>query len=119
MDISSVGKVNDFLSDIQRLSTDQFELAMAIRRIFLTADENLVEEIKYGGLTFKSSNALVGGIYVYKAHVSIEFSNGADFIDPNSILEGSGKKRRHMKIFNNDDITNKNVHYYVNQAVAR
>lgn len=63
------------------------------------------------------SDALIGGIYSYKEHVSIGFSNGADFIDNDSILEGGGKKRRHLKIYENDDIVQKNVEYFVSQAV--
>ena len=58
-------------------------------------------------MIFNVSNALIGGIYTYKEHISIEFSNGADFIDTDSILEGGGKKRRHLKIYKNEDIVQK------------
>lgn len=94
-------------------------MVMSIRDIFLGANEKLVEDIKYGGLVFNLSNALIGGIYIYKQHISIEFSNGCDFIDIDSILEGSGKKRRHLKIYKNDDIAQKNSEYFINQAVCR
>ena len=63
------------------------------------------------------SNALIGGIYTYKKHISIEFSNGSGFIDTDSILEGSGKKRRHIKIYTDDDIFQKNYTYFVSQAM--
>ena len=117
MNISTNEKVNDFLSDIQSISSEQFDMVIAIRDIFLKANEELVEGIKYGGLVFNVSNVLVGGIYTYKEHISIEFSNGADFIDTDSILEGNGKKRRHLKIYENDDIVQKNVEHFVSQAV--
>lgn len=117
MNISNSDKVNDFLSDIQSLTTEQFDMVTAIRDIFLKAHEELVEDIKYGGLVFNVSNALIGGIYIYKEHISIEFSNGADFTDTNSNLEGGGKKRRHLKIFSYDDIVQKNTKHFVNQAV--
>jgi|TARA_R110002094_G_C4905973_1_gene210617 hypothetical protein len=117
MNISTRDKVNDFLSDIQSISSEQFDLLIAIRDIFIRSNEELVEDIKYGGLVFNVSDALIGGIYSYKKHVSIEFSNGADFIDNDSILEGGGKKRRHLKIYENDDIVQKNVEYFVSQAV--
>ncbi len=117
MNISTSDKVNDFLSDIQSIASEQFDMVIAIRDIFLRANEELVEGIKYGGLVFNVSDALIGGIYSYKEHVSIEFSNGADFIDNDSILEGGGKKRRHLKIYENDDIVQKDVAHFVSQAV--
>lgn len=117
MNISTSGKVNGFLSDIQSICPEQFDMVITVRDIFLKANEGLVEGIKYGGLVFNVSNSLVGGIYTYKEHISIEFSNGADFIDTDSILEGSGKKRRHLKIYQNSDIVQKNIEYFVNQAV--
>ena len=117
MNISTSDKVNDFLFDTQSISYEQFDMVISIRDIFLRASEELVEGIKYGGLIFNVSNALIGGIYTYKEHISVEFSNGADFIDTDSILEGGGKKRRHLKIYKNDDIAQKNIKYFVSQAV--
>ena len=92
-------------------------MVISIRAIFLRANEELIEDIKYGGLVFNVSNVLIGGIYTYKQHISIEFSDGADFTDNDSILVGSGKKRRHLKIYENDDIVKKNSEYFINQAV--
>ena len=71
MDFSTSDKVNDFLSDIQSISSEQFDMVIAIRDIFLKANEELVEGIKYDGLVFNVSNILVGGIYTYKEHISI------------------------------------------------
>ena len=116
MNISANDKVSDYISDIQSLSSGQFDLVIAIRDIFLEANKELIESVKYGGLVFNVSNTLIGGIYTYKEHISIEFSNGYRFIDTDSILEGSGKKRRHIKIYTSDDIVDKNVTYFVNQA---
>ena len=117
MNISTSAKVHDFLSDIQSISPEQFDMIISIRDIFFGANKKLVESVKYGGLEFNVSNALIGGIYTYKKHISIEFSNGSGFIDTDSILEGSGKKRRHIKIYTDDDIVQKNVTYFVSQAM--
>jgi hypothetical protein len=118
MNISTSGKINDFLSGIQSVSPEQFDTVIAIREIFLKANRELAEGIKYGGLVFSVSDALIGGIYTYKDHISIEFSNGADFIDGDSLLEGGGKKRRHLKIHTGGDIAKKNAEYFVHQAVS-
>lgn len=119
MNISTSDKVNDLLDEMRCISPEQFDRVILIRDIFLRANEKLVEGIKYGGLVFNllDSNRLVGGIYAYKEHISIEFSSGADFIDDDSILEGGGKKRRHLKIYDSDEIVLSNIEYFVNQAV--
>ncbi len=52
-----------------------------------------------------------------KEHISIEFSNGANFTDTNSVLEGKGKKRRHLKIYSPKDVAQKKSDYFIKQAV--
>jgi len=69
-------------------------------------------------LAFFKKGVLIGGIFPYKKHLSIEFSNGTDFSDPSSELEGKGKKRRHLKIFTVEDIDSINAIYFVKQVVA-
>ena len=119
MELSKNQKVNEFLIDIQAMSPDQFEIMESIREIFNRADPSLVEDIKYGGLVFSLSNVLVGGIFPYKKHISIEFSHGVEFDDPSGILEGKGKNRRHIKIKESQDIDDKNVCFFVKQAVNK
>jgi len=111
-------KVNAFLEDIQSLSSEQFETVMQIRTLFLSVNAELEEDIKYGGLVFMLSGELLGGIYCYKSHLSIEFSHGADLTDADKRLEGKGKLRRHLKIESTEDIETKNAQYYIQQAVA-
>ncbi len=113
----SKSNIEDFLNDIQLVSHEQFEIVSAIREIFLDANPNLVEKIKYGGLTFSLSSMLCGGIYSYKSHVSVEFSNGVGFSDPEYRLEGGGQWRRHVKIRSKADIENSKVAFFINQAV--
>lgn len=119
MSTSSITRVSDFLSDIESVSPEQYDALVTIRQLFLDADETVEEGIKYGGLVFNLDSELIGGIFIYKQHLSIEFSNGASFSDPESLLEGAGKKRRHIKIVTLGDIAGKNSHYYIAQAVAK
>lgn len=110
-------KVNKFLVDISSTFPDKFETVERIREIFLMKNSELDEEIKYGGITFNLSGQLIGGGVVYKKHISIEFSNGAQFVDNDSFLEGKGKYRRHMKINEKEDIKNKKINLYIEQAI--
>ncbi|MEM9780308.1 MAG: DUF1801 domain-containing protein, partial [Pseudomonadota bacterium] len=47
---------------------------------------------KYGGKVFApdptDDRSIVGGVFAYKDHVSVEFSQGATFDDPEGHLEG-------------------------------
>ncbi|VAX02403.1 hypothetical protein MNBD_GAMMA20-1750 [hydrothermal vent metagenome] len=117
MSFSNNDKVDSFLNDIQFQSPEMFEILMSIRTIFHDTNLGLVEDIKYGGLVFTLSNTLIGGIFVYAKHISIEFSFGAELPDPDKILEGKGKKRRHIKIHVMEDVEKKKVKNFVGIAV--
>ena len=84
---SSNEKVNEFLVDIQSTFPKKFEIVEEIRKVFFSVNPEIDEEIKYGGVAFNVSGQLVGGIYVYKQHISIEVSHGAQFIDSDEFLE--------------------------------
>ena len=111
-------KVNDFLIDIQSTFPDECKTVETIREIFFEENPEIDEDIKYGGIVFNVSGCLVGGIFLYKKHISIEFSDGANFSDPNNLLEGKGKMRKHLTILEMNDIKNKNINFYINQAVS-
>lgn len=118
MQPSKHDRVNRFLDDIRDLSHENFEILSAIRVLFLEASDDLTEGIKYGGLVFERENRLIGGIFVYKNHLSIEFSEGATFQDAYKVLEGNGKYRRHIKCRTLSDVEEKHCTAYIVQAVA-
>lgn len=77
----------------------------------------------YGGLMIEITKGdpktRIGGFFVYKAHVSLEFTEGANLNDPKQILEGSGKYRRHIKLRSMADITAKDCRGFLSQAIAQ
>ena len=77
---------------------------------------------KYGGEVLAcdpdSDKKFVGGIYVYKDHVSLEFSQGASFDDPDGRLEGKGKCRRYLKFATVEDVTGKYAKGFLRQALG-
>ncbi|VAW47784.1 hypothetical protein MNBD_GAMMA04-1530 [hydrothermal vent metagenome] len=115
--MSGSTKIDEFLEDIQFQSSEKFEILKSVRKIFNDVNPQLDEEIKYGGLVFNLSNTLTGGVFVYAQHISIEFSFGAELADPDKILEGKGKKRRHIKIRQIQDIQEKKVKGFVASAM--
>jgi len=44
------------------------------------------------------SDAAFGYVNSFKSHVSVGFFNGAALEDPAGLLEGSGKRMRHVKL---------------------
>ncbi len=118
MNDSALEEVEGFISDIQSVNPEHAEIIELVSDLFTEENEVLLQGIKYGGLVFFQKGVLIGGVFPYKNHLSIEFSNGAEFTDPSSLLEGKGKKRRHLKIYTAEDIGTKNTEYFVRQAVG-
>jgi hypothetical protein len=118
MNDSALEEVENFIRDIQLVNPEYAEIIELVRDLFIEENEELLQGIKYGGLVFFQKGVLIRGIFPYKKHLSIEFSDGAEFTDPSSVLEGKGKKRRHLKIQKVEDIGTKNTEYFVKQAVG-
>jgi hypothetical protein len=109
-------KVREFIQDIRSVNSEQAEILVMIETLFNEVSQELTEKIKYGGLVFFKHDTLIGGIFPYKNHISIEFSTGADFDDPSGLLEGKGKRRRHLKVRTYGDIDILNPVFFIEQA---
>lgn len=76
----------------------------------------------YGGTVIEleadNPKSRIAGFYVYDTHVSFEFANGHTFHDPTGLLEGSGKRRRHVKLHSCADIETKRCRDFLLQAVS-
>lgn len=75
---------------------------------------------KYGGIIVEKvagqPKSHCCGYFVYQHHVSLEFSRGAQLDDPDGILEGSGKLRRHIKLKDTSDIQVKRCSEFLEQV---
>lgn len=118
MSLSQCDRVNVFLNDLESVDSDRYAIVLKLRTLFMKHKVTCAEDIKYGGLVFMVANELVGGIFVYDKHMSVEFSQGAEFEDVNGILEGKGKFRRHVKIREFSDVKKKNVKTFVGMALT-
>ncbi|WP_224824578.1 DUF1801 domain-containing protein [Cognatishimia sp. MH4019] len=99
------------------------EITDAVKEIVLQIDADTQILPKYGGEVFApdpdTPKAIVGGVFAYKDHVSVEFSEGASFDDPHGHLEGGGKARRHVKLRSLEDVEAKTVRAFLEQAFER
>jgi len=75
---------------------------------------------KYGGVLFtlkpEEKEGQFCGVFPYKAHVQLSFSEGTHLDDPEGLLGGSGKGRRHINFKTADDIDKKQLVKWIKQA---
>jgi len=109
-------RIDNFIQDLMFTDRDKGEISVSLRELVLKIALNVREEIKYGGLVFVSGKRLFCGIFIRENHISVEFDKGAEMQDPDNFLEGSGTRRRHLKIFQKEDIKNKKTEYYIRQS---
>lgn len=72
---------------------------------------------KYGGTLYTlKPNEKEGqfcGVFAYKAHVQLSLANGSSLHDPNGLLEGRGKYRRHLSFRSLDDVDEKVIRQFI------
>ena len=110
-------EVQDFIDGLQKSDENQYQIVQKCREIVSDINSDVEEEIKYGWILFLKDGELFWWVFSYKDHISFEFSKGVDFDDPEKILEWTGKFRRHLKIHGQDDIQDKNIEFFVKQAL--
>ena len=115
MNFSKNEKVQSFLEEIRMIDFNKFEMLQDLRKIVFSNYKNVKERMMYGGIMFSLAEDF-GGIFVRKNHISFEFGFGVNMNDADNFLEGKGKFRRHLKLRNSDDITDKKVDYFVKQV---
>ena len=84
-------KVQNFIDNILLVDNTKHQILESVRKIVFENYPEVKERMMYGGIIF-SLNDDWGGVFVYKNHLSFEFSYGYKLDDPENLLEGSGKK---------------------------
>lgn len=108
-------KVQEFLDGIKETDTNKIEALLEMRSIVFDTLAGVSERMMYGGIMFTYKEEDFGGLFVSKNHISFEFSKGVELIDPDKVLEGKGKFRRHLKIRDTEDIKEKKIQFFVEQ----
>ena len=83
------------------LTDDPIELRSIAQRWFerMRACGDDVRELMHDGCPVACvEDAPFGYVNAFKSHVNVGFFNGASLDDPASLLEGSGKRMRHVKL---------------------
>jgi hypothetical protein len=67
-----------------------------------------VQELMHDGCPVAClGDAPFGYVNVFKAHVNVGFFHGAELKDPSRLLEGTGKRMRHVKVKPGADVHSK------------
>jgi hypothetical protein len=55
-------------------------------------------------------------IGVYRQHANLQFTHGVELADPHGLLEGTGKRMRHLKIKAPSDLARQEIREFLRQA---
>lgn len=108
-------EVQVFIEKLGNTDSVKHQIIEASRKLVFENYSNTTERMMYGGILFSLEEDF-GGVFAYKNHVSFEFSIGYQFNDPEKLLEGNGKYRRHVKIKSLDEVNTKRLDFFVKQA---
>jgi hypothetical protein len=76
-----------------------------------------VQELMHDGCPVAClGDAPFGYVNVFKAHVNVGFFHGAELKDPSRLLEGSGKRMRHVKVRPGADVSGKALSALIDAA---
>lgn len=94
---------------LDSLSIEHKEICNRLRSLIITCMPGATEMIVHGAIAYATSLSSVHRI-VYiapqKKWVNLGFFFGADIADPSGLLEGDGKRMRHIKLCNEDEVNN-------------
>ena len=108
--------VEKYLEEIMMSNDDQFNILQELREIVFKVYPKTNERIIYGGIMFSLDIPVPTRVFNL-CDFYFEFGNGFAMNDPNKLLEGKGKFRRHLKIRSLSDIDDKKVEFFVKQTV--
>ncbi|WP_100012322.1 DUF1801 domain-containing protein [Lentibacillus sediminis] len=106
-------KVDQF---IQEQPEHPRQLMNRLRKILLESSETITEEIKWN-MPCYLENGNVCYLQPAKAHVNLGFYHGASLQDPDSLLQGTGKTMRHIRIKNPKDIQPEKFTALIQEAI--
>jgi hypothetical protein len=114
--MSAEKEITDLLSG----STPEVRsLVGTLRKIVAEAAPTAVEKVKGGWRTITyEDEGIVCYIAPLRKHVDLGFYDGVRLRDPDKLLEGHGKKLRHIKIWKENDIRQAEFRELVKEAFA-
>ena len=98
-------------------------IEQALRRLIRSEALAAEERVDFGnkliafGWTMGMRDLLFA-LICHKSWVNVQLADGADLADPTGIVEGTGKKIRHVKVHSLDDVTRPALHALIQAQIA-
>ncbi|MDZ7693585.1 MAG: DUF1801 domain-containing protein [Balneolaceae bacterium] len=105
--------LDDFLS---KVPDAQKPLIKQLHNLITEALPSLESSTKWGNLTYHNDNNICS-LVSHKRHVNLQIWNGATLEDSKNMLEGTGKRMRHIKIRDYNELDFSYVIRLLNKAV--
>ena len=109
-------KIDKFLSSLTIDAPLHHQTISELRDATHKISSEAEERFMYGGILAYYKGVVVCGYFARKNHISLEFAEGAELTDKWDALEGSGKKRRHIKLQPGESLAKNHVGSYLKQA---
>lgn len=102
---------------VAKLKSPQKETVQALRELVLETGSDLKEQVKWRNPTYTRKDN-VCWIILYKDHADFGFFKGTSLSDPHKVLEGTGKRLRHVKIRAVEEIKPEVLRPLIREALA-
>lgn len=112
--MSKRANVDEYL---EKYNPQMSEIALKLRNLILEMFPDMNEAIKWKNLVYKKKG-YVCAILIHKAHINLEFWRGTELQDPENLLEGTGKKLRHVKIKSESDIDAEYIKKLIEESIG-
>ena len=93
-------------------------MALGLRRMFLEAEPDLRESIKWGNPCFEKKLRVFYLASQGDRYVTLGLWQGALLQNPEGLIEGTGKRMRHVKIRNMEELEGTGVGRIIREAVG-
>jgi hypothetical protein len=100
-----------------KVAPDQQRIVGILRELMEECAPDANEVISHGSPAWKATKMLAI-ISVSRTHITFAFERGAEFRDDHGLLQGVGKKTRHVKLKKPDAVDEAALRAYIAQAVA-
>jgi len=101
---------------IESTAPQQREIMNSLRRLVNQVAPETVEQMKWGHPVY-TLHGLLCYFSPAQEYVTFGFFNGSRLPDPENILQGNGKKLRHVKIYSKEEIPMKQIEQLLRAAV--
>ena len=108
--MKTIDTLGTFKDALARFNPETKKLATALRKLISEVYPKVVEvpwpklQVIGYGIGPKKSTEHFCYIGLYGEHINLGFNYGLSLPDPDKLLEGAGKKFRHVKIQTNEDV---------------